>query len=784
MVELETLNAQVRGTKVDDVTLSKVNLASTPELLALIGLVPNPVIQSATLEFAQLLEEEGLIDTYRTEKKDVWLRLFSLRINGYQQYQLKKVLQLSDDELFAHSLEILAPLPLYAVGFTKSVQRMALPLFLRTDKGSVRGAVSEIASFLTVAIPLHQQIQGFVEALKGGREDVNAELQAWLQSQAITLDLCKSVTPKKQAFYNIGLLYAEAHRALDGELYTREWLDRMGTRIYDSLSAASVLSTAQVVIVDTIAAAIRKNCYQLEILQRIREICESLRLFIADRSPANKRAVAGHVLLLPPELKPFGEISQHWIESLAFAIKETYPILEPAMVDYLTVLGTTHTSVYDALEEIPLDPFRVAYTRAPGDEERVVKHRHIHTHKHHDEHSAPIVKPPPPPPRTVRRVIKVPKKPEPVIVRKVVREVVKIKKKVPVIAEPSEDDDAVMSKMSTGSIRAVKIVETGRDVGKAFDLLLEALRMNHPDLAAYLQDFQARAQYLNTMICEAKDASSAEIGKSLMESVAAVSELILQIAGGDMSKLESVLAYKGSFDTVARDLILGQLETLGISSNAATQELKLMASKVDALQAQAAEMEGLESDTSLGDLGRLVATETRNMLKMTRNLGREAEAQSSYLAQMKQSMSNEKGLINAAMQSADACQMFLLCLELFKIGDKDAKYKVLAACQLLRQGLANILVVMLAKGGSGEISKRIEKIASAIYAKIEIIRTAAHKSIQEDQAAAGGKKTGAGGLGLIVQKRNAESLVVQRRRALGEAEEEVKRLNRAAARRV
>jgi hypothetical protein len=209
-----------------------------------------------------------------------------------------------------------------------------------------------------------------------------------------------------------------------------------------------------------------------------------------------------------------------------------------------------------------------------------------------------------------------------------------------------------------------------------------------------------------------------------------------------------------------------------------------MAKKVDALQAQAAELEGLEGQASLGPLGRLVGKEARYLLKICRNLGREAQAQSEYLAQMKQTMSNEKGLINAAMQTTDACTMFYQLLSLFKESDPDVKYKVQAACQLMRVGLVNIIVNLRAKGGSNEIAKRIEKLKADALEKIEQIEAAAAKEIAADRRAAQpAKKPGAGGLNLIVQKRNAADVVVKRRRALEEAEEEVKRLNRAAARR-
>jgi hypothetical protein len=147
---------------------------------------------------------------------------------------------------------------------------------------------------------------------------------------------------------------------------------------------------------------------------------------------------------------------------------------------------------------------------------------------------------------------------------------------------------------------------------------------------------------------------------------------------------------------------------------------------------------------------------------------------------MSQALSNEKGLINAAVQTADAAQMFYLLLSMSGENDKDMKFKVLAACGQMRAGLASIIVNLRAKGGSGEISRRVEELANRVFERLNVIRDGAEALVERNVATEG--KTG-GGFNLIIQQRNAADVTARRRRELEDAEEEVKRLNRAAARR-
>jgi hypothetical protein len=126
--------------------------------------------------------------------------------------------------------------------------------------------------------------------------------------------------------------------------------------------------------------------------------------------------------------------------------------------------------------------------------------------------------------------------------------------------------------------------------------------------------------------------------------------------------------------------------------------------------------------------------------------------------------------------------VFFMLTDLFKQNDPDLKFHVLAACGQMRAGLTNIIVNLRAKGGSPEISRRIEDLSEVLFGKIQKIKEAADAIpvVALQKPVDLGKKSG--GFNLIIQKRNAEETVNTCRKELRDAEEQVKRLNRAMAR--
>ena len=230
-------------------------------------------------------------------------------------------------------------------------------------------------------------------------------------------------------------------------------------------------------------------------------------------------------------------------------------------------------------------------------------------------------------------------------------------------------------------------------------------------------------------------------------------------------------------DRIVHDVVFLNLQNLGVTSNAQA-ELSLMASKVEQIQSQLDDSL-LNLSQDMEPLQQRVASSARDIFKLTKDLGLEARNQTEFLQRTNTSLSDEKGLIKAAMQTSDAAQMFFILLNLFAIKDPDIKYKVVAACKGMRVALTNIIVNLRAKGGSNEIAKRIENISEQIFEKLQYILELAEELINQESTVA--KSSARKGVSKIVQRRNADSEVFKKRRALEEAENEIKRLNRAAA---
>jgi hypothetical protein len=148
--------------KVRPTQLARVNLSSTPELQQFIPMVPNPTVEQATLESVQSLEEEASSRGTRWRGRTSSCASSRSGSTDTNNSRSGRCSAYSTTNL----LDILAPLVLSLLGFTKFIQLMALPLLLRQDKDSVRGCLCEIVLFLTVTIALHQQIQVFVAWLQ------------------------------------------------------------------------------------------------------------------------------------------------------------------------------------------------------------------------------------------------------------------------------------------------------------------------------------------------------------------------------------------------------------------------------------------------------------------------------------------------------------------------------------------------------------------------------------------------------------------------------------------
>ena len=231
---------------------------------------------------------------------------------------------------------------------------------------------------------------------------------------------------------------------------------------------------------------------------------------------------------------------------------------------------------------------------------------------------------------------------------------------------------------------------------------------------------------------------------------------------------------------ITGDIVNEWLKEYGLANNAQA-EIILMNAKVDALQSQITAIQEEENSTPLRQL---IAKEAKVLLKLTRSLGKAAREQAEYLARIKGSLSNEGRLIKSAQQTTDAAQMFFLLLKSTTPDDPDFKFKAVAGSRGMNAALTGLIMNFRALGGSPEISQRMETTVSTIAKRMQAIIERAEQDFGPDHdESLVQQKQQMTAHNLKVAKMNASNEVIKKRRELEEAEEALKRYNRAAAKR-
>lgn len=321
-------------------------------------------------------------------------------------------------------------------------------------------------------------------------------------------------------------------------------------------------------------------------------------------------------------------------------------------------------------------------------------------------------------------------------------------------------------------IRCVRFIESGREIERMLKTLNKYVSEQNSEANKHYQDTKNKFNNLINLLRETKEQGYKNIVKDLVEIVKQVDSSYDQYRNKGSAPADTFNPPISNVHSFINNIINITLAERGIS-NSAQAELILMTSRVDALQEQANYVIKRDDDS----LKRLVLSEAKILLRMTRDLGNDARAQTEYLARANQSVANERGLINAALQTSDSAQMFFSLINLFNTDNKDMKYRVIAASRGMRAALINIIVNLRAKEGSPEITQRIETQSEKIFERLnEILQFAEDYDDPDEEDISAHNKSG---VSLIVQRRNAEQLVFKRRRLLEEAEEEIKRLNRA-----
>ena len=364
--------------------------------------------------------------------------------------------------------------------------------------------------------------------------------------------------------------------------------------------------------------------------------------------------------------------------------------------------------------------------------------------------------PPPPPPPPTKKETKKPESPG----KQLQQPLANLEKSIPQSAETEKQK--VNTKIS---LRSVRQVESARCVCAALADLSQSDSGN-----LELEVFNTS---INTLV-DSITGSAGDLYVQITEKVNSLSQEVNSLFAKGTKNFEE---QSQAFVKITNDIVNQLLKDFGLA-NSAQAEIILMTAKVDALQSQVASVDEEESTP----LRKIVGSEAKALLKLTRTLGKAAREQAEYLARGNGSITNEKRLINAAQQTTDAAQMFFMLLKSTKPDDQDFMFKVVAASHSMNSALTSLIINFRALGGSYEITQRMEATVKIISKKMqELIEKAESYYGADHDESLPEQKEKMSAHNLKVARMNASNEIIKRRRELEEAEDELKRFNRAAS---
>lgn len=807
---LTMIKTQVSKSGISKEELQKIDINNNEQMYNLISMITNPLLQTASYDLLKVVDENSGTRDYpknlRVLLRDTLLNVITLRINGYQQLDFNRLATISDNDLVKNRIAIYTSLPLYSSDHYHQVQEMALPLLTSTDPKVLRTALIQIINLLTVTLPIQEKLRPY--AIKAA-EDQNAEFTVDLDDLSKTLQLNVELpvtgNTRTDTLYDTAILYAYSCK----QDFNDKTVARDANIILETDDANVVQEYAYRLATNLLLNCVISNHFSQTTLQSIKTLLIKTQEFKKNPTDANRRAVYGAALQLPTLLDSFGEMNKEFLDLVTLALQGNENISQSDAQSFYSLINPEMETFTEAIMAVP-EPVAIVQKR-----NTTAKIRHIK-----------------PPPKIVRRVIKKTRPPPPIHVKKTIKHIVKIRKSktndrsvsfggdsnldsntsssqlnasgsslpkspstpgddgfdgtpaglgsLPLSgSSPTKGSSGYSLKgkrdfMNSTTLRCIKLVESSRASRDIIQTIKQQIEDNDvSSIDALISEYNKISQFLSGLLSESHDAHYEALNKSVEE---LTRKLVSEVQSHDPDTDEIQECYEG-MHRVYHDVLYLSLQDLGVT-NTAQAELSLMASKVDQMARQLDDSV-LVAEEDLDPLRRRVASSARVILQMTKNLGLEARAQTEFLQKTDNTVSDEKGLIKAAMQTSDAAQMFFLLLKLFAIKDPDIKYKVVAACKGMRVALTNIIVNLRAKGGSNEIGKRIENISEQIFEKLQYILELAEELINKESTIV--KQATKKGVSKIVQKRNADSEVYKKRRALEEAENEIKRLNRAAA---
>ena len=246
-------------------------------------------------------------------------------------------------------------------------------------------------------------------------------------------------------------------------------------------------------------------------------------------------------------------------------------------------------------------------------------------------------------------------------------------------------------------------------------------------------------------------------------------ELVSQFASSAASALQRLLeAAEATARAAASDIA---------ATNEAERELLAAARAIAASQQRLAQYK--TEATTVGDayVGCEIIDIATPILNSAARLIAAAQEQTRFLLRRDPQLPNQQGLVKTARDLVDSLELILVAAEATVNNEPDAISKILGSCNIISSAVAHFLAECYQKNGSPELNQVMTSITDTIQSAIKHLRAHA-ESVSAPSSAP--DRPGRP-LNAMIAKLNAEAKVVEARRALEAAEQNLKKTRQNAA---
>ena len=217
------------------------------------------------------------------------------------------------------------------------------------------------------------------------------------------------------------------------------------------------------------------------------------------------------------------------------------------------------------------------------------------------------------------------------------------------------------------------------------------------------------------------------------------------------------------------------------ATNEAERELLAAARAIAASQQRLAQYktEATTKRTTFGDayIGCQIIDIATPILNSAARLIAAAQEQTRFCLRRDPQLPNQQGLVKTARDLVDSLELILVAAEATVNNEPDAISKILASCNIISSAVAHFLAECYQKNGSPELNQVMTSITDTIQSAIKHLRAHAESlSAPSSTPDRPGRP-----LNAMIAKLNAEAKVVEARRALEAAEQNLKKTRQNVA---